>query len=148
MPERIKPSCQYNLSNTSSIYLQIYALGRGKKSTKRKKFHEEQKDHKCKQAYFHFPTFPKLLLVLVFHSVSTGTYFISFDNTKMNLDVIEIWQATYILGYGYIPIHILRCILGRIHEHHIINEVGSQKVVQMISNLCPWLSDQGPPSKY
>ena len=90
MPERIKPSCQYNLSNTSSIYLQIYALGRGKKSTKRKKFHEEQKDHKCKQAYFHFPTFPKLLLVLVFYSVSTGTYFISFDNTKMNLDVIEI----------------------------------------------------------
>ena len=65
MPERIKPGCQYNLSNTSSIYLQIYALGRGKKSTKRKKFHEEQKDHKCKQAYFHFPTFPKLLLVLV-----------------------------------------------------------------------------------
>ena len=33
---------------------------------------------------------PKLLLVLVFYSVSTGTYFISFDNTKMNLDVIEI----------------------------------------------------------
>ena len=110
MPERIKPGCQYNLSNTSSIYLQIYALGRGKKSTKRKKFHEEQKDHKCKQAFFHFPTFPKLLLILVFYSVSTGTYFISFDNTKMNLDVIEIWQATYILGYGYIPIHILICI--------------------------------------
>ena len=111
MPERIKPSCQYNLSDTSSIYLQIYALGRGKNSTKRKKFHEEQKDHKCKQAFFHFPTFPKLLLILVFYSVSTGTYFISFDNTKMNLDVIEIWQVTYILGCGYIPIHIL------IHKH-------------------------------
>ena len=27
---------------------------------------------------------------VVFYSVSTGTYFISFDNTKMNLDVIEI----------------------------------------------------------
>ena len=57
---------------------------RGKNSMKSKKITNVNKPISI------FLPSPKLLLVLVFYSVSTGTYFISFDNTKMNLDVIEI----------------------------------------------------------
>ena len=57
---------------------------RGKNSMKSKKITNVNKPISI------FLPSPILLLVLVFYSVSTGTYFISFDNTKMNLDVIEI----------------------------------------------------------